>query len=93
VGKLDKVLLIKVNLPPFNKWSFFQPNNRLSIFSTMPLHIEIDLYGAPKGRTKYFIGNKATLHPIILAKLSTSSTLPTRIILDFDKLIFNPDTA
>jgi len=57
----------------------------------MSFHIEVD--GASRGRPKYFICNKATLHPIILAKLSISSTSPIRIICDFDKLIFNPDTA
>jgi hypothetical protein len=93
VGKLDKVLLIKVNLPHFDKYSLFQPPNCLTIFSTVPFHIEVDLYGTPKGRFKYFTGNKATLHPIILAKLSTSSTSPIGMIFDFNKLIFNLDTT
>jgi hypothetical protein len=53
----------------------------------------ITALGAPKGRPKYFIVNKATLHPIIHAKLPTSSTSPTGIIFDFDKFIFNLDTA
>jgi hypothetical protein len=46
----------------------------------------VDLYDAPKGRPKYFIDSKATQHPKKLAKLSTSTTSPTRII-------FNPNTA
>jgi hypothetical protein len=58
----------------------------------MLLQIEVSLYGAPKGRPKYFNGNKATL-PIILAKLSTSSTSPIGIISDFDQLVFTPDTT
>jgi hypothetical protein len=53
----------------------------------MPFQIEMALEEAPNGKPKYFIGNKETLQPRILASSSTSSTLPTGTISHFAKLI------
>jgi hypothetical protein len=43
-----------------------------------------------KGRSKYFIGNEATPHPRMLAKPSTSPTLPIGTISNLDKSISTP---
>jgi hypothetical protein len=62
-GKLDKVLLIQVTPPPFDKHILFQPNNQCSIFSIMLSQIDLALNEAPKERPKYFIGKEETLQP------------------------------
>ena len=41
---LNNVLLSKVSLPPFEKYSFFHPANFRSIFSNIGFQIERDLW-------------------------------------------------
>jgi hypothetical protein len=55
VGKLDKVLLIRVTLPPFDIYILFQPAKQHFIFSIMLSQIELAL-NPLKGRPRYFIG-------------------------------------
>jgi hypothetical protein len=52
VGKLERELLIKVNLSPLDKHNLFYPANLASIFSIMLFHIWASLYLAPNGRPK-----------------------------------------
>ena len=49
VGKLDNILLSNVNLPSFDKYSFFHSANFRSIFSRIGFQIESDLWEAPNG--------------------------------------------
>ena len=49
VGKLDNILLSNVNLPSFDKYSFFHSANFCSIFSRIGFQIEGDLWEAPNG--------------------------------------------
>jgi hypothetical protein len=56
VGRLDKILLIKVTLPPFDKYIHFHPAKWHYIFSIMPSHIDLALNEVPSGRPRYFIG-------------------------------------
>jgi hypothetical protein len=67
VGKLDKVLFIKVILPPLEKYILFHPAKRRSIFSLTPFQIDLALKGTPTGKPKYFIGKEDTVQPIIFA--------------------------
>ncbi|KAG6660361.1 hypothetical protein CIPAW_03G100600 [Carya illinoinensis] len=63
VGTLDRVLLIKVSLPPFDKYILFQLANLLSIFLITGSHKRGDLAPIPNGRPRYVSGNEAILHP------------------------------
>jgi hypothetical protein len=67
VGKLDRVLFIKVILPPLDKYIIFHLAKRHSIFSITPSQIDLALKGAPNRRPRYFIGKEDTVHPRILA--------------------------
>jgi hypothetical protein len=71
VDRLDKVLLIKVTLPPFDKYIIFHPAKWCSIFSVMSSQIDLVLSKAPNRRPKYFIGKGETLQPKMLAVSST----------------------
>ena len=79
VGKLDKVLLIKVILPPLDKYNLFQPAKRCSIFLIMPSQIDLALKEAPNRQPKYFMGSEVTVHPKILAKPSILLNLQSLI--------------
>jgi hypothetical protein len=74
VGRLERVLLIRVTLPPLDRYMRFQLADRLSIFPRAPSQIDLALKGAPNGRPRYFKGNKEISQPKILAKPSTLST-------------------
>jgi len=52
VGRLNNVLLINSNLPPFDLYSFVQPINLLYIFSITEFHNAIALKDKPKGIPK-----------------------------------------
>jgi hypothetical protein len=90
---LERVLFIRVTLPPFDKYNRFQLANRLSIFPTTSSQQDLALNGAPNGRPRYFIGREDTPQPNMLAIPSILSTSPTGTITDLARLIFNPDTA
>ena len=49
ISILKNVLFNKVNLPPFDKHSFFQLDNLRSIFSKIGFHTKFSLKDAPKG--------------------------------------------
>jgi hypothetical protein len=93
VGKLDQMLLIKVILPPLNKYNCFQPAKWHSIFSIMSSQTDLAFKEAQNGRPKYFIGKEDTMHPRIRAKPSTLSTLPTGTNSNLAKLIIKPKTS
>jgi hypothetical protein len=93
VDKLAGVLLIRVTLPPFDKYNLFQLANRCSIFSITPSQICLALKEGPNGRPRYFTGKVATPLPKIQANKSTCSTFPTRINVDLAKLTFKPEAA
>lgn len=60
VGRLKRVLLIRVNLPPFDRYSRFQPNNLFSnlLYNTVPniLCFEGHPQGKPKQALRYLKG-------------------------------------
>jgi hypothetical protein len=92
VRRLERVLFIKVTLPPLDRYIHFQLANRLSIFPTTPSHMDLALKEAPNGRPRYFKGKEETPQSM-LAKLSTLSTQPTGTKTDLAKLIFKPQIA
>lgn len=61
MGKLTKVLLIKVRLAYLEKYIRFQLASGPSIFSLTSPKIVFSVKVAPKGRPRYFIGKEATL--------------------------------
>lgn len=61
LGKLERELLIKVSLPPLDKYSIFQVAKRHSIFLIIPSQIDFALNEAPNGRPMYLHGQKG--HP------------------------------
>jgi hypothetical protein len=93
IGKLDKVLLIKVILLPFDKYNLFHPAKRYSIFLIKPSQIALALKKAPNGRLKYFKGKEETPHPKILAKPSTLMTFLIGTNSNYARLIFKPKTT
>jgi hypothetical protein len=52
VGRFERVLFIKVTLPPLDKYIRFQLANRLSIFPTTPSHMNLALKRGPQQKTK-----------------------------------------
>jgi hypothetical protein len=92
VGKLERVLFIKVILPPLEKYILFQLAKRRSIFSITPSQIDLALKGNPNGRPRYFKG-KDTPHSKRLARPSTLLTLSTRTSSSLVTLIFKPKIA
>jgi hypothetical protein len=80
------VLLIKVVLPPLDKYNCFQLASRCLIFLITPLQIGLALKEALYKRPRYFIGKEETLHPKILAKPSALLTLPIETNYDLAKL-------
>ena len=87
------MLLIRVTLPPLDKYKCFQPANLLSIFSRIGFHIVLSLNLAPKGRPRYFIGREPSLQPRTTSKRSILWTTPTGINSNLPRFIFRPDTA
>jgi len=63
VGRLERVLFIRVTLPPFDRYNHFQLANRLSILPTTSSQQDLTLKGAPNGRPRYFIGREETPQP------------------------------
>ncbi|KAL4637692.1 hypothetical protein ACB092_03G094800 [Castanea dentata] len=57
VGKLERVLFIRVSLPPLDRYNLFHPANLCSTSSKIGFHIVLSLKVAPKGRPKYFRGS------------------------------------
>jgi hypothetical protein len=78
LSRLDRVLFIKVILPPLDKYIIFHSTKWHSIFSITPSQIDLALKGAPKRRPRYFIGKEVNVYPRILANPSTLLALPTR---------------
>ena len=68
------MLLIRVTLPPFDRYKRFQPANFLSIFSRIGFHLVLSLKLAPKGRPRYFIGREPSLQPRTFSNKSILST-------------------
>jgi hypothetical protein len=89
VGKLDRVLLIRVILPPLDKYNIFQQANRSSIFSIVVSPYMLGLIECQR----YFKGKDATPQPKTPASPATFSTYPTGTNSDLAKLAFKPDTA
>ena len=61
VGRLERVLLIKVSRPPLERYNHFQPASRRSSFSKTKFQIALALYLAPNGSLKYFMGRRLVL--------------------------------
>jgi hypothetical protein len=61
IGKLDRGLLIKVILPPLDKYILFQPAKRPSFFSMTPSQIYLALKEALNRKPKYFKRKEETL--------------------------------
>ena len=76
---LANVLLMRVILPPFDKYCLFQSANLLLILSSNPSQIDEALWLAPRGNPRYRVGRDPTLHPNSTAISSMSSTSPTGI--------------
>ncbi|KAG2664287.1 hypothetical protein I3760_16G075100 [Carya illinoinensis] len=93
VGRLAKVVLISVSLPPLDKYNLFHDANLRSIFSITKFQICSDLKLAPKGKPRYCKGRQETLHCNRAAKPATSGTFPTGTNSDLDRFTFKPDTA
>ena len=93
VGKLERVLLIRVTLPPLDKYNFFQPASLRSIFSKIGFQIVLSLKVAPNGRPKYFSGRADSLQPKISTNSCRLGTAPTGTNSDFPKLIFSPNIS
>ena len=93
MGKLDRVLLTKVTLPPLDKYKRFHLANLRSLFSRIGFHIALSLNLAPKGRPKYFIGRVPCLQPRTLNNKSKLCTKPIGTNSDLPKFIFRPKTA
>ena len=87
VGKLDKVLLIRVTLPPLDKYIIFHPVKRFSIFSKIGFQIVSFLRVASNGRPKHFKGSEGYLQPKISTNSSIVGTIPIGTNFDFNKLI------
>jgi hypothetical protein len=47
IGTLEREVLIRVNLPPLDKYIIFQLANRRSIFLTTPLQIDLAFRRTP----------------------------------------------
>jgi hypothetical protein len=93
IGKLDKVLLVRVIIPPLDKYNCFQLANRHSIFSITPSQKCLVLKDAPKGRPRYFNGSDETPLPKIQANPSyTLTTFPAGANSNLAKFLFKPDT-
>jgi hypothetical protein len=93
VGRLDKVLFIRVILPPFDRYILCQLASRLSILPTTSSQMDLALKGAPNERPRYFKGREETPQPMMPANSSTLSTSPTGNGTDLARLIFKPETA
>jgi hypothetical protein len=63
IGKLEMVLLIRVILPPLDKYIIFQLASHLSIFSTTLYQIDLAFKEAHNGRPKYFTGKEKSYSP------------------------------
>lgn len=87
MGKFDKVLQIKVILPPLEMYCLFHITNLLQNPSSTPSSAVTELSGAPKGRPEYMEGRLPILQPISKAKSSKFSTLPIGINLFLSKFI------
>lgn len=83
VGRLDKVLLIRVTLPPLDRYIICQLASRLSILPTTSSQMNLALKGAPNGSPRYFIGREETPQPNTPAGSSRLSTAP-KILYRFE---------
>jgi hypothetical protein len=63
IGKLERVFLIRVILPPLDKYNPFQLANHCSIFSITSSQIDLALKESSKVRPRYFIGKEETHSP------------------------------
>jgi hypothetical protein len=87
------LFLIKVTLPPFDKYIIFHPAKRLYLLNNI-IPNRFALNEAAIGKPKYFIGKEKTLQPKMLAKPPTLLTLPMGgTNSDLAKLILKPETA
>jgi len=93
VGRLERVLFIRVTLPPLDRYIRFQLANHLSILPTIPSHMDLALKEGPNERPRYYNGKEETPQSKIPAKPSTLSTQPTGTKKDLARLIFKPETA
>jgi hypothetical protein len=90
IGKLESVPLIRIALPPLDKYIIFQLVHRHSD-NTIPN--ELSLVGGPQRKTEICQRQRRNLIAIMPANPSTSVTLPTEINSDLAKLTFKPETA
>ena len=93
MGILDRVLLIRVNLPPLEMYCLFHLASLLRNLSSTPTHTLAALYFAPKGNPKYSASREPILQPNSRAKLSSFYTLPTSNKELLSKLVFNQKRA
>jgi len=56
VGRFNKVLFIRVTLPPFDKYILCQLASRHSVLPTTSSQMNLALKGAPNGIPRYFKG-------------------------------------
>jgi hypothetical protein len=93
LGKLERELLIKVNLPPLDKYNLFQVAKRHYIVSIIPSQIDFALNDALTGDPGTYMGRGDTLQPRILAIPPISSTMPAGTNYDLAMLILNLEIA
>lgn len=73
-GRLDEVVLIKVDLTPFDKYRLFQPARRILNLSTSEFQTEFASRGS-KRETKYKEGKRSTLQPKNIFQKKKKKTL------------------
>lgn len=93
MGMLERVLLMRVNLPPFEINYLFQRSNFLLNLSSILSQRLMELCLAPKGRPKYFIGSEPKRQSYSHARFYSFSTLLTGKMKLLLKLILRPDSA
>jgi hypothetical protein len=72
--KIGESALLRVTLPPLDRYNCFQLASRLSILPTTSSQMDLVLKGAPNGRPRYFEGKEETPHPKMRANSSILST-------------------
>jgi hypothetical protein len=59
---LERVHFVKVILSALDKYIFFHPAKRYSIFSITPFQMDLILKGSSNLRPRHFIGKKEIAH-------------------------------
>lgn len=101
-GRLDEVVLIKIDLTPFDKYRLFQPARRIWNLSTSEFQTEFASKEDPRGRPSIKKVNDQLYSQKIFfkkkkknftANAPTGGTSPTGIRLDFPKFTFKLETT